>query len=123
MKNQLTREFQLTLKQYINEQIPIKVIFGDLKSECAIIKGADIGINSDGQTELGFDLFLYKATPKTIFIQAPNIEIFIGEYKIIFSSWFLQYRLTYKSEIKAYRLNIPIAECELIKLGEEANEE
>lgn len=28
-----------------------------------------------------------------------------------------------KCEIKAYELNIPIAECELIKLGEEANEE
>ena len=117
MKNQLTREFQLTLKQYINEQIPIKVIFGDLKSECTIIQGADIGINNDGQTELGFDLAIYEAEGKATLFNMNSIEIFIAEYKITYNTQWIKYSLEYWSFVERYELNIPIAECELIKLG------
>ena len=123
MKNQLTREFQLTLKQYIKEQITIKVIFGDLKSECTIIQGADIGLNSFGQTGLGFDLAIYEAEGKATLFNVNSIEIFIAEYKITYNTQWIKYSLEYWSFVERYELNIPIAECELIKLGEEANEE
>ena len=121
MKNQLTREFQLTLEQHINERIPITVIFGDLKSECTIIKGADIGLNNDGQAELGFNLAIYEAEGKATLFNVDSIEIFIGEYKITYNTQWIKYSLEYWSFVERYELNIPIAECELIKLGEEAN--
>lgn len=122
MKNQLTREFQLTLKQHINEHIPIKVIFGELKSDLVVIKGADIGLNSFGQTELGFDLAIYEAEGKATLLNVNSIEIFIAEYKITYNTQWIKYSLEYWSFVERYELNIPIAECELIKLGEEANE-
>ena len=123
MKNQLTREFQLTLEQHINERIPIIVIFGDLKSECTIIKGADIGLNNDGQAELGFNLVIYEAEGKATLFNVGSIEIFIGEYKIIYNTQWIKYSLEYWSFVERYELNIPIAECKLIKLEGEANEE
>ena len=123
MKNQLTREFQQTLKQHINEQIPIKVILGDFKSDLVVIKGAEIGVNSFGQTELGFDLTIYEAEGKAILFNVNSIEIFIAEYKITYNTQWIKYSLEYWSFVERYELNIPIAECELIKLGEEANEE
>lgn len=123
MKNQLTREFQLTLKQHINEQIPITVIFGDLKSECTIIQGADIGLNSFGQTGLGFDLAIYEAEGNATLFAVNSIEIFIAEYKITYNTQWIKYSLEYWPSVERYELNIPHQECELIKLGEEANEE
>lgn len=121
MKNQLTREFQQTLKQHINEQIPIKVILGNFKSDLVVIKGADIGLNSYRQTELGFNLTIYEAIGKAILFNVDSIEIFIGDYKIIYNTCWIKYSLEYWSSVERYELNIPIAECELIKLGEEVN--
>lgn len=117
MKNQLTREFQLTLKQHINEQIPIKVILGNFKSDLVVIKGADIGLNSFGQTGLGFDLAIYEAEGKATLLNVNSIEIFIAEYKITYNTQWIKYSLEYWSFVERYELNIPIAECELIKLG------
>lgn len=123
MKNQLTREFQLTLKQHINEQIPVKVILGNFKSDLVVIKGAELGLNSFGQTELGFNLAMYEAEGKATLFNVDSIEIFIREYKITYNTQWVKYSLEYWSFVERYELNIPIAECELIKLGEEANEE
>lgn len=123
MKNQLTREFHQTLKQHINEQIPIKVILGNFKLDLVVIKGADIGLNSFGQTGLGFNLTIYEVEGKATLFNVDSIEIFIAEYKITYNTHWIKYSLEYWSFVERYELNIPIAECELIKLGEEANEE
>lgn len=122
MKNQLTREFHQTLKQYFDEQIPIKVILGNFKSDLAIIRGAEIELNSYGQTELGFNLVIYEAIGKAILFNVDNIEIFIAEYKITYNIYWIKYSFDYIGSLRRYELNIPIAECELIKLGEEINE-
>ena len=121
MKNQLTREFQLTLKQHINEQIPIKVILGDLKSECTIIQGADIGLNSFGQTGLGFNLVMYEARGSVELLIIEGIEIFVRNYKITYNTQWIKYSLEYYGSMGRYELNIPIAGCELIKLEGEVN--
>lgn len=123
MKNQLTREFHQTLKQHINEQIPIKVILGNFKSDLVVIKGAELGLNSFGQTELGFNLAIYEAEGKAIFFNVDSIEIFIRGYKITYNTQWIKYSFDYIGSLGRYELNIPIAECELIKLEGEANEE
>lgn len=123
MENQLTREFHQTLKQCINEPRPIKVILGNFNSDLVIIKGADIGLNSNGQTEIGFNLVMYEAKGSAELLITQGIEIFIRNYKITYNTHWMKYSLDYLESLERYELNIPIAECELIKLEEEANEE
>lgn len=107
------------LKQYVRQQKPVKIIFGDLESDLVVIKGADIGLNSFGQTEIGFNLAIYEAEGKATLFNVDNIEIFIREYKITYNTQWIKYSLEYYGSRGRYELNIPIAECELINLEKE----
>ena len=49
MQENLTREFQLTLREYFREQVLVKVFFFFFfKSEQAIIQGVEMGLNTQG---------------------------------------------------------------------------
>ena len=82
MQESLTEEFHQTLKQHINEPIPIKVVLGNFKSNLVIIKGAEIGLDNNGQTVIGFNLVLYEAKGSAELLITQGIEIFIRNYKI-----------------------------------------
>ena len=62
MQENLTREFQLTLREYFREQVLVKVFLGDdFKSEHSIIQSVEMGLNTQGIYKLGFSLVLYGA--------------------------------------------------------------
>lgn len=94
------------LKQYFKQQKSIKIVFGDLESECVIIEGLDIGLDSAGRYLLGLDLWIAEPTRKTIFVASPIISIFVEDFEIIYESWFLQYKLKYLEESNVYKLSI-----------------
>lgn len=94
------------LKQFLKQQKSIKIIFGDLESDCATIEGLEVGLDSEGRYLLGLDLWIAEPTRKTIFVASPLISIFVEDFEIIYESWFLQYKLKYLEESNVYKLSI-----------------
>ena len=103
------------LKQYVRQQKPVKIIFGDLESESVIIEGLDVGLDSKGRYLLGLDLWIAEPTRKTIFVASPLISIFVEDFEIIYESWFLQYKLKYLEVNNVYRLSITSGEYGVLK--------
>lgn len=103
------------LKQYVRQQKPVKIIFGDLESESVIIEGLDVGLDSEGRYLLGLDLWIAEPTRKTIFVASPLISIFVEDFEIIYESWFLQYKLKYLEVNNVYRLSITSGEYGVLK--------
>lgn len=117
MQENLTREFQLTLREYFREQVLVKVLLGDdFKSEQAIIQGVEMGLNTQGLHKLGFGLVLYEAEGNAFLLGKDFIEIYVGDYKITYNTNWIKYSLEYMGSLNRYELNIPIAECELRKI-------
>lgn len=102
------------LKQYVRQQKPVKIIFGDLESESVIIEGLDIGLDSKGRYLLGLDLWIAEPTRKTIFVASPIISIFVEDFEIIYESWFLQCKLKYLEGNNVCRLSIDSGEYEVV---------
>ena len=102
------------LKQYVRQQKPVKIIFGDLESDCVIIEGLEVGLDSEGRYLLGLDLWVAEPTRKTIFVASPIISIFVEDFEIIYESWFLQYKLKYLEGNNVFRLSIDSGEYEVI---------
>lgn len=102
------------LKQYVRQQKPVKIIFGDLESDCVVIKGLEVGLDSIGRYTLGLDLIISNPTRKTIFVASPIISIFVEDFKIVYASWSLQYNLKYLEANNVYRLNITSGEYEVV---------
>ena len=102
------------LKQYVRQQKPVKIIFGDLESDCVVIKGLEVVLDSIGRYTLGLDLIISNPTRKTIFVASPIISIFVEDFKIVYASWSLQYNLKYLEANNVYRLNITSGEYEVV---------
>lgn len=102
------------LTQYVRQQKPVKIIFGDLESESVIIEGLDVGLDSEGRYLLGLDLWIAESTRKTIFVASPLISIFVEDFEIIYESWFLQYKLKYLEVNNVYRLSITSEEYKVV---------
>ena len=98
------------LLQYARQRKPVKIIFGDLESDCVSIEGLEIGLDSEGRYLLGLDLWIVEPTRKTIFVASPIISIFVEDFEIIYESWFLQYKLKYLEGSNVCRLSIPSGE-------------
>ena len=98
------------LKQYVRQQKSVKIIFGDLESDYATIEGLEVGLDSEGRYLLGLDLWIDEPTRKTIFVASPIISIFVEDFKIVYESWFLQYKLKYLEGNNVYRLSITSGE-------------
>ena len=98
------------LKQYLRQQKPVRIVFGDLESDCVIIEGLEVGLDSRGRYLLGLDLWIDEPTRKTIFVASPIISIFVEDFEIIYDSWFLQYKLKYLEGNNVYRLSITSGE-------------
>ena len=94
------------LKQYVRQQKPVKIIFGDLESDYATIEGLEVGLDSKGRYLLGLDLWIAEPTRKTIFVASPLISIFVEDFEIIYDSWFVQYKLKYLEGNNVYKLTI-----------------
>ena len=105
------------LKQYVRQQKPVRIIFGDLESDCVIIEGLEVGLDSEGRYLLGLDLWIAEPTRKTIFVASPLISIFVEDFEIIYESWFLQYKLKYLEVNNVYRLSITSGEYGVV-IGE-----
>lgn len=103
------------LKQYARQLKPVKIIFGDLKSESVIIEGLEVGLDSEGRYLLGLDLWIAEPIRKTIFVASPIISIFVEDFEIIYESWFLQYKLKYLEGNNVYRLSIDSGEYGVIR--------
>ena len=120
MQESLTREFQLTIRKYFREQVLVKVFLGDdFKSEQAIIQSVEMGLNTQGIYKLGFGLVFYGAEGNAFLLGKDFIEIYVGEYKITYNTNWIKYSLDYMGSLNRYELNIPIAECDLRKIGKE----
>lgn len=120
MQENLSQEFQLALREYFREQVLVKVFLGDdFKSEQAIIQNVEMGLNTQGLYKLGFGLVLYGAEGNAFLLGKEFIEIHIGGYKITYNTNWIKYSLDYIGRLDRYELNIPIAECELTKIGKE----
>ena len=102
------------LKQYLKQQKSIKIIFGDLESDCVIIEGLEVGLDSEGRYLLGLDLWIAEPTRKTIFVASPIIRIFVGDFKIVYASWSLQYNLKYLEGNNVYKLIINSEEYKVV---------
>ena len=102
------------LKQYVRQQKPVKIIFGDLESDYTTIEGLEVGLDSEGRYLLGLDLWIDGPTRKTIFVASPIISIFVEDFKIVYESWFLQYTLKYLEGSNVCRLSIPSGEYEVL---------
>lgn len=102
------------LKQYLKQQKSIKIIFGDLESDYATIEGLEVGLDSEGRYLLGLDLWIAEPTRKTIFVASPIISIFVEDFKILYESWFLQYKLKYLEGNNVCRLSIDSGEYEVV---------
>ena len=98
------------LKQYVRQQKSVKIIFGDLESDYATIEGLEVGLDSEGRYLLGLDLWIAEPTRKTIFVASPIISIFVEDFKIVYESWFLQYKLKYLEGNNVYKLSITSGE-------------
>lgn len=103
------------LKDYLNQRKPVRIIFGDLESDCVIIEGLEVGLDSEGRYLLGLDLWIAEPTRKTIFVASPIISIFVEDFEIIYESWFLQYKLKYLEVNNVYRLSITSGEYGVLK--------
>ena len=103
------------LKQYVRQQKPVRIVFGDLESDCVTIEGLEVGLDSRGRYLLGLDLWIDGPTRKTIFVASPIISIFVEDFEIIYESWFLQYTLKYLEGNNVCRLSIDSGECEVIR--------
>ena len=102
------------LLQYARQRKPVKIIFGDLESDCVIIEGLEVGLDSKGRYLLGVDLWIDAPTRKTIFVASPLISIFVEDFEIIYNSWFLQYKLKYLEGNNVCRLSIDSGEYEVV---------
>ena len=102
------------LKQYVRQQKPVRIIFGDLESDCVIIEGLEVGLDSEGRYLLGLDLWIAEPTRKTIFVASPLISIFVEDFEIIYESWFLQYKLKYLEGNNVYKLTINSEEYKVV---------
>ena len=102
------------LLQYARQRKPVKIIFGDLESDCVIIKGLEVGLDSEGRYLLGLDLWIDEPTRKTIFVASPIISIFVEDFEIIYESWFLQCKLKYLEGNNVCRLSIDSGEYGVI---------
>ena len=102
------------LTQYARQRKPVKIIFGDLESESVIIEGLDVGLDSEGRYTLGLDLIINNPTRKTIFVASQIISIFVGDFEIIYESWFLQYNLKYLEGNNVYKLTINSEEYKVL---------
>lgn len=102
------------LKQYLKQQKPVRIVFGDLESDYAIIEGLEVGLDSGGRYLLGLDLWIDEPTRKTIFVASPIISIFVEDFKIVYESWFLQYKLKYLEGNNVCRLRIDSGEYEVV---------
>ena len=102
------------LKQYLKQQKPVRIVFGDLESDYAIIEGLEVGLDSGGRYLLGLDLWIDEPTRKTIFVASPIISIFVEDFKIVYESWFLQYKLKYLEGNNVCRLSIDSGEYEVV---------
>ena len=102
------------LKQYLKQQKPVRIVFGDLESDCVIIEGLEVGLDSRGRYLLGLDLWIDEPTRKTIFVASPIISIFVEDFKIVYESWFLQYKLKYLEGNNVCRLSIDSGEYEVV---------
>ena len=123
MQESLTREFQLTIREYFREPVLVKVFLGDdFKSEQAIIQSAEMGLNNQGIYKLGFGLVLYGAEGKAFLLGKDFIEIHVEDYKITYNTNWIKYSLDYIGSLDRYELNIPIAECEIRKIEKEEDE-
>ena len=98
------------LTQYARQQKSVRVIFGDLESDCVIIEGLEVGLDSKGRYLLGLDLWIAEPTRKTIFVASPILSIFVEDFEIMYDSWFLQYKLKYLEGNNVYRLSIASGE-------------
>lgn len=105
------------LKQFLKQQKSIKIIFGDLESDCVIIEGLEVGLDSKGRYLLGLDLWIAEPTRKTIFVASPILSIFVEDFEIMYDSWFLQYKLKYLEGNNVYRLSIASGEYGVV-IGE-----
>ena len=123
MQEGLTREFQLTIREYFREQVLVRVFLGnDFKSEQAIIQGVEMGLSSQEAYNLGFSLVLYGAEGNAFLLGKDFIEIYVGEYKITYNTNWIKYSLDYMESLDRYGLVIPIAECEIRKVGKGEDE-
>ncbi len=102
------------LKQYIRQRKPSKIIFGDLESDCVIIEGLEVGLDSEGRYLLGLDLWIAEPTRKTIFVASPIISILVEDIEIIYDSWFSQYKLKYLEGNNVYKLTINSEEYKVL---------
>ena len=102
------------LKQYVRQRKPVKIIFGDLESDCVVIKGLEVGLDSEGRYLLGLDLWIDEPTRKTIFVTSPIISIFVEDFEIMYDSWFLQYKLKYLEGNNVYKLIIDSGEYKVV---------
>lgn len=103
------------LTQYVRQQKSVRVIFGDLESDCVIIEGLEVGLDSKGRYLLGLDLWIAEPTRKTIFVASPIISIFVEDFEIVYNSWFSQYKLKYLEGNNVCRLSIPSGEYGVIR--------
>lgn len=110
------------LKQYLKQQKSIKIVFGDLESDCVIIEGLEVGLDSKGRYTLGLDLWIAEPTRKTIFVASPILSIFVEDFEIMYDSWFLQYKLKYLEGNNVYRLSIASGEYGVV-IGEREEDE
>lgn len=110
------------LKQYVRQQKPVKIIFGDLESDYATIEGLEVGLDSEGRYLLGLDLWITEPTRKTIFVASPIISIFVEDFKILYESWSLQYNLKYLEGNNVYRLIIGSGEYKIVIDGRKEDE-
>lgn len=110
------------LKQYTRQRKPVRIIFGDLESDCVIIKGLEVGLDSEGRYLLGLDLWVAEPTRKTIFVASPIISIFVEDFEIVYNSWFLQYKLKYLEGNNVYKLTINSGEYKVVDIIKEKDE-
>ena len=102
------------LKQYARQRKPVRIVFGDLESDYVIIKGLEVGLDSEGRYLLGLDLWIDEPTRKTIFVASPIISIFVEDFEIVYNCWFSQYKLKYLEGNNAYRLSITSEEYKVV---------
>ena len=110
------------LKQILKQRKPVRIIFGDLESDCVIIEGLEVGLDSGGRYLLGLDLWIAEPTRKTIFVASPILSIFVEDFEIMYDSWFLQYKLKYLDGNNVYRLSIASGEYGVV-IGERKEDE
>lgn len=103
------------LKQCLKQQKSIRIVFGDLESDCVNIEGLEVGLDSEGRYLLGLDLWVVEPTRKTIFVASPIISILVEDFEIMYNSWFVQYKLKYLEGNNVCRLSIDSGEYGVIR--------